>query len=139
MPTLVTAVQLLPFMGNKESHDTNHGCPGLHLAEAVVRAETVTNMGTQTCEHIDPEDIIRVQALIPQVSSRWRLPKVVGKLELQNGSSIRSVEIVCNSPGFQKIKKSWWGAIVGYSAGPESFLEHCFPTLGCQHKDSETK
>lgn len=76
------------------------------MAEAVVRAETVTNMGTQTCDHIGPENIIRVQILIPQVSLRWRLPKVVGKLELQNGSSIRSVEIVHNSQGLQKIKKS---------------------------------
>lgn len=70
MPNLVTAVQLLPFMGNKESHDTNHGCPGLHLEEAVVTAETVSNMGTQTCNHIDCEDIIQI--LIPKASLRWR-------------------------------------------------------------------
>lgn len=69
-------------MANSESWDTNCSCPGLHLAEAMVTAETVTNVRTQACDHIDSGDIKKVRILTLSVSEVEDYPGQWEKLEL---------------------------------------------------------
>lgn len=77
------------FTTNSESCDINRGCPGLCLAAAVVTAETVTNVRTQTCDHIHSGHIKKSKNSYPQRERGGGSPKTVGKAEAAKASKVK--------------------------------------------------